>query len=254
MNTSLNTDRVISPSELMFFRDEEHYFAVGESAIEVIERCLKAAQKPEHEIKKILDLPCGHGRVLRYLKAMFPEADLTACDLLTDGVDFCATQFGATPIYSKTNPREIGLPRDTYDLIWVGSLLTHLDKGLFTAFLKVLTESLSQNGILVFTTHGRYTYHELRCRRHFYSVIHQYESTGFGWADSTPASGYGVALSSTSWVMNQIEKLPETRVAFFSERAWDAHQDVFACVRDREWNVQHEPLWKERIKRRLRRM
>ena len=84
---------------------------------------LKASSPPP----RILDFPCGHGRVLRYLRAEFPQAEITACDLLRDGVDFCAANFGAIPVYSDPDPSRIGLPRDAFDLIWVGSLFTHFD-------------------------------------------------------------------------------------------------------------------------------
>ena len=47
----------------------------------------------------MLDFACGHGRVMRTLKAAFPDALLTACDIDRDGVDFCARTFGAAPVY-----------------------------------------------------------------------------------------------------------------------------------------------------------
>ena len=44
------------------------------------------------EVARLLDLPCGHGRVMRYLRAAFPRAEITGCDLLRDGVDHCAAR------------------------------------------------------------------------------------------------------------------------------------------------------------------
>ena len=61
------------------------------------------------DVKRILDLPCGHGRVLRYLSAAFPEAEITACDIMREGVDFCASTFGAIPVYSQDDPQQIPL-------------------------------------------------------------------------------------------------------------------------------------------------
>ena len=45
-----------------------------------------------------------------------------------------------------------------FDLIWVGSLLTHLDNDHWSAFLKVFSTALRDRGLLIFTTHGRHTY------------------------------------------------------------------------------------------------
>src|SRR4051794_26106944 len=88
-------NRIISPKEEMVTKEmvtsgkrERHYFGVGRSALECIDISVRAAQTNVSDVKRILDLPCGHGRVLRYLKAAFPEAEITACDIMRDGVDF----------------------------------------------------------------------------------------------------------------------------------------------------------------------
>ena len=54
-----------------------HYFGVGADALKLVLQAMSLAGKGD--ISSILDLPCGHGRVLRYLKAEFPQALLTAC-------------------------------------------------------------------------------------------------------------------------------------------------------------------------------
>lgn len=231
--------RTIAPPDQMFL-NEEHYFRVGRSALEWIDRALEAAHKPGGEVRSILDLPCGHGRVLRYLKGAFPQAELTACDLLKDGVDFCAETFGARPVYSDEDPTKIALERDAYDLVWVGSLLTHLDAQLWPTFLKVLCSGLRPGGVLVFTTHGRHTYDQfVRQNALPPSVVYSYERTGFGYADYAGAAGYGNSLSSAAWVFGQVERLDEIRLVLFSERAWDRNQDIFACVREPDWKVKH---------------
>src|SRR5215470_6242471 len=122
--------RTISPNERMAPGDKGHYFRVGLSALESIRVSLQAAGKSAADVRHILDLPCGHGRVLRYLKAGFPAAEITACDLMRDGVDFCASTFGAVPVYSHDDPAKIPLGHNVFDLIWVGSLFTHFDADL----------------------------------------------------------------------------------------------------------------------------
>src|SRR4029453_405200 len=135
-------NRHISPADQMLSGalDREHYFDCGRSALECINKALLIASIPPKRIKRILDLPCGHGRVLRHLKAAFPEAEIAACDLLRDGVDFCSSTFGATAIYSCDEPEAIPLKPESFDLIWVGSLFTHLDAPLWSRFLAVLRD------------------------------------------------------------------------------------------------------------------
>src|SRR5262249_54873619 len=147
--------RTRAPSDGMYGRyggAEEHYAHVGRSALLAIRTAMLAAGKDG--VASILDLPCGHGRVLRYLKAAFPGARLTACDIERDGVDFCAETFGAVPVYSETRPDQVRIA-DRFDLIWCGSLLTHLGVETWRGFLELFVSLLQPEGLLVFTTHGR---------------------------------------------------------------------------------------------------
>ena len=84
----------------------EWYTASGRSGLTCIEVALNAAGKTRSQVTEILDLPCGHGRVLRHLKTASPTARITACDLKRDGVDFWASQFDATPVYARESPAE----------------------------------------------------------------------------------------------------------------------------------------------------
>lgn len=245
----LNVCRDISPNDQMFSGDEHHYFRVGESALDCVSCSLRAARLPADRVRRILDLPCGHGRVLRYLKAAFPGAEITACDLLRDAVDYCAAAFGATPVYSDEEPPKVPLDREAFDLIWVGSLFTHLDADRWGGFLDLFRRSLRTGGLLVFTTHGRKAY-DWSVRGEFYyglpywrntAVLFRYERAGFGYADYLNAEAYGQTLSRPDWVFRQIERLGEMRLAYFSEAAWGGHQDVYGCVRDPDWQVGHPP-------------
>src|SRR5204863_6830458 len=69
----------IAPDDGMWDGDMNHYFGVGQSALHCILVAMQAAQIDT--VTNILDLPCGHGRVLRHLQSAFPGARLTACDL-----------------------------------------------------------------------------------------------------------------------------------------------------------------------------
>ena len=88
------------------------------------------------------------------LKAAFPEAELIGCDVNREGVDFCAEQFGAVPVYSDPDPTLIDLD-GSFDLIWVGSLLTHLDADRLPGLPRPLPPHLAEGGLLLFSSHGR---------------------------------------------------------------------------------------------------
>ena len=185
----------------------------------------------------ILDLPCGYGRVMRFLQKGFPQAALTACDLNEDGVAFCARTFGAKPVVSRANPRELPF-RAEFDVIWCGSLLTHLDADRCGAFLDQFQRWLHQNGLLVFTTHGRRCEVELATGRNrcgldgeqVARLLRDYHGTGFGYVDYTPGSGYGISLMLPSYLLSHYVQRPGWQLLAFREAGWDRRQDV-VCLR-----------------------
>ena len=243
--------RNISPNDEMLFEKRPilggpgiaAYFEVGRSAMHAISVSLQSAGKPPESVKRILDLPCGHGRVMRHLKAAFPHAEITACDLLRDGVDFCAKTFGAIPVYSHEDPAKIRLDRDAYDLIWVGSLLTHFDTDFWTAFLRRFRDCLKPGGLLVFSAHGREVHRALVMRekrtleepRH--KFLHRYQRTGFAYYSDPPGGVYGVSLSSAARVLETTGQFEEFRLVHFGEKQWDDNQDVYAFLFDPDWHV-----------------
>lgn len=229
----------LSPHDEMFYGNRDHYFDVGESALHCIEAALATARRDKSSVRQILDLPCGHGRVLRFLKQGFPEARLTACDLNGDGVRYCAKVFGATPVLSKVEIGDIPLNGE-FDLIWCGSLLTHLPEGKCAAFLQLFQRQLRPGGILVFTTHGRHCAHELRTGKNkcglddglIANLLAQYHRSGFGYVDYSPGSGYGISLALPSWVLATFVQPAGWKLLGYHEGGWDRRQDVIALQKD----------------------
>ncbi|MEP0201383.1 MAG: class I SAM-dependent methyltransferase [Halioglobus sp.] len=88
-------DTQMSPKETM---NSRWYFEIGSSAVEIMIAACVASNI--QKIERVLDLPCGHGCVLRHLVNLFSGAQLDACDLYGEGVDFCAATSGANPIHS----------------------------------------------------------------------------------------------------------------------------------------------------------
>jgi SAM-dependent methyltransferase len=186
--------------------------------------------------RTILDLPCGYGRVLRALKAAFPSAELTACDINRDGVDFCAETFGATPVYAQ--PPAVVPIEGKFDLIWCGSLLTHLDADVWTEYLELFDSLLADDGVLVFTVAGRYVAELTRNGEHSAltedlarGLLDDFDRQGFGYREFPGYDGYGLARALPSWVCAELEKLPRLQLLTYTERGWDRRQDVVACAR-----------------------
>ncbi len=221
----------ISPGDGMYIGDGAHYYKVGLSAISCIEEAIIAAQL--ESINRILDLPCGHGRVLRFLVRRFPQAKIIASDLDRKGVDFCARVFGTEAIYSEPNLDRFSL-RGQFDLIWCGSLVTHLNDTGIRSLLEFFARHLEPEGLLIFTTHGTRVVQRMQDQAFDYgispestsSLIEAYRGEGFGFADYPGFDAYGVSLTSPDWLRRMADEMGLEEV-YFRERGWDDHQDVY---------------------------
>lgn len=225
----------ISHNDGMYTGNGAQYFKVGLSAIECIEAALDAAALAS--VEQVLDLPCGHGRVLRFLVQRFPKAGFTASDLDRKGVDFCVQTFGAEGVYSQLDLSEFSLNHQ-FDLIWCGSLITHLDETSIQELLAFFTRHLLPRGLLVFTTHGERAIQKMLNRDFDYGIANQdisalidsYRNSGFGFADYPNVSRYGVSLTRPDWIRAEMRKL-DLKEVYFREHGWDDHQDVYGFVR-----------------------
>ena len=229
-------ESLISYEDGMYKGDGAHYFNVGLSAIRCIDEALNAAQITA--VNNILDLPCGYGRVLRFLVARFPAARITACELLPDAVRFCVERFGARPAYSAYNLNELALDTQ-FDLIWCGSLITHLDALRTLDLLKFFARQLAPGGLVVCTTHGDYVAERILDEADFYglpraqipALVAAYRQHGYGYLDYPDVPGYGVSLTAPAWIRTQARAAGGLREVYFRARGWDEHQDVFGFVR-----------------------
>jgi SAM-dependent methyltransferase len=227
----------ISPRDTMYAGDGAHYFKVGLSALRSLEEALREAKLSS--VGRVLDLPCGHGRVLRFLVRRFPRAAFTACDLDLDGVDFCARTFGATPVYSAENLDALSFDA-RFDLIWCGSLVTHLNEHSMRALFRLFARELAPGGLLIFTAHGDFVARRMPGGEFDYmltaeqiaSIRERYSRTGFGYADYAGQESYGVSLTSPAWIRAQLATTGGLREVYFKERAWDEHHDVYGYVRE----------------------
>lgn len=226
----------LGENDEMFAGNPDHYFAVGRSALSLATTALRMAGR--ETCASILDLPCGHGRVMRYFKAAFPDARITGCDLNGPGVDFCAKTFGAIPVHSRKRIQEVSIA-DRFDLIWCGSLLTHIEEVHWEPFISFFAEHLVEAGVMLFTTHGRLSVKWIRDSRYLYGIepkrlprlLADYNEKGFGYAPYPGSADYGTTLSAPSYVLQLIQRHPELRVVLLNETGWDNHQDVYACMR-----------------------
>lgn len=228
----------ISPEDTMW-TNAEHYFSVGFSSLQCILQALNNTQRERYEIKTILDFPSGWGRVLRFIKAYFPQSQITACELDENALKFCGDQLKVNTLMSHEDFSEIKIEKK-FDLIWCGSLITHLSEDRTKKLLKFFFNTLNDKGILVFTSHGRYSRKLLIHKEKDYGLsedqildlLRQYETIGYGYVDYDEGIDYGISLARPSKILQLLEEAENFKVIGYNERLWDNHQDVIACVKE----------------------
>jgi SAM-dependent methyltransferase len=205
------------------------YLRVGSDAISVIADAMVSGSVCAPS--SVLDLPCGFGRVTRHLAEFLPDSEIFVADLQEDGVRFCCDRFGTTPLVARADFEDLDFGRK-FDLIWSGSLLTHLDVDRFTEALHFFARSLNPDGIAIVTLHGRYSpylqHHGWKylSDKRFAIAEAGFDETGFGYVDYADRERYGITLSSPSFTTDVAARIPGIRLAGYCERRWSDHHDV----------------------------
>jgi SAM-dependent methyltransferase len=218
----------IAIGDTMFQGSTEQYVSVGLSALRIIEAALEGRPTPG----RILDLPCGYGRITRILRARFPNASITVSDIDRDGVAFTSGRFRARGVPSSGDFCSLNLG-GPFDLIWVGSLMTHLPEQMTRQFLDCLLRHMVPHTTLIMSSHGRWVAERMQsgeCYGLTPGVIHQvvlqgYERNGYGYSDYHGSRNYGISLVSRDWIDRTLDESPLTLDCYL-ERAWGDHHDI----------------------------
>ena len=238
--------RVAPADDMMTFGpDLRNYFEVGESALAQIKAGLAAAGAPAPQ--RILDLPCGYGRVLRHLRAEWPNAAITAMDLDAEAVAFCANTFAARPVVSRQPLWDVDAG-DGYHLLWCGSLLTHFDEPDWAPTLSYFRDRLVPGGVVVFTTHGEFSIDALAgepaaLNSEMGREVGDYgmgakatdmalaaRSTGFAYGHyGDTYDPFGLSVSKPEWVRRKIDAIAGLTFVSMKSRGWFGHHDVWTC-------------------------
>jgi len=233
-------NRNICKFEKMAKEDLDSYFWTGKSAIEAIKVIQNTLGRTN--FSNILDMASGHGRVLRWLKFTFPKSKLSVCEVQESARIFCKETFGADAF----TPPELALRSfdSGFDLIWVGSLFTHLDIKQWDEIFDLLHGKLAKKGVLVFTTHGELVASRIKLFDSYgldsesqHEILKEYSESGFGYKNypvetetNIYNSNYGVSISSPYFVLKYMERFKDMRLIFLGEMKWANHQDVYAFI------------------------
>ena len=234
----------VHPCDMMMkkFNESEilHYAKVGNEALEIIINALLIAGKDLCKVS-ILDFGCGYGRVTRALVRSFTPLQIDVFDVDNYASRFCAAEFGVNCI-QFTGKWDASCFR-SYDLIWVGSVFTHLSLHYTEKILLLLINILKPDGLLIFTTHGDEAI--LRLTKGFYrsdlslyvdQIVREYREDGFSFRPYI----YDLQKNTgTTWMSREFVERLMFRVGgealtllSFKPFGWDAHQDIYIFIKN----------------------
>jgi SAM-dependent methyltransferase len=228
------------------------YKRIGTTATALVEQALGLVGRRLANADAVLDFGCGYGRVTRVLVQKLPPARISAFDVDPGAARFCAQEFGvrALTFTRGWEWESVGFAR--YDVIWVGSVFTHLAEGYTRETLSLLFELLQPGGVLVFTTHGDEALRRVRsgffgptvqprgdaieqglAARGFHFFPYTADELGGLPFEFQRADEFGMTWMTEAYMTELLRSVSggALHVLRFEPQGWEHLQDAFMCQR-----------------------
>lgn len=131
------------------------YLADGWRSLAQLMVVLERINRPLLSVGSVLEFACGHGRLTRHLAPLLGDR-LNASDVVDDAVTFVNQTLQVPAWRSAVNPEAVHAPQ-SYDLVFVLSLFTHLPVPQWPAWIERLVGMTAPGGALCFTVHSAST-------------------------------------------------------------------------------------------------
>ena len=224
--------RIHANDSMYFMPDAVHYLAVGLSACRCITTSLQ--HLGINSINDVLYLPSGYGRELRFAQLLLPHSTIIASDIDRTGLNFCHKEFGVKTVLSNDS---FSVPHldGQFDLIWCGSLITHLNEASAVRLLELFYSLLAPGGLCLFSTHGTMHAHWIEKRSQTYGLseagqrdlLKQFGDGGYGYANYLGLRNYGISVVSYSKMVSLAKTVGTWSEVIYLERGWHNSHDVF---------------------------
>lgn len=155
---SSHPELVVPGAELRFnvvgAIDVPGFVAGGRKTADDIEIALSQAGSSLDRVASALDFGCGCGRLLLEAVRRWPHIRWSGSDVDERAIEWCAAHLrGARVLVNRPLP-PLPFSDGEFDLIWCGSVFTHLDEERQDAWLAELVRTLAPGGQLLASVHG----------------------------------------------------------------------------------------------------
>jgi SAM-dependent methyltransferase len=134
----------------------EWFHVSGRITCEVYAAALSMVGRNLREFGDVLDFGCGVGRVLRWLKAMMPEARFAGAEIDEAAISWIRANYPDVEMAAITNNGLPPLPFSDgrFDLVLAYSVFTHLNEAYQDAWLNDLRRLVRRDGLLLLSISG----------------------------------------------------------------------------------------------------
>ena len=205
------------------------FFAGGEAMATSVDAALGAAGRSLCAGGDFLDFGCGCGRLLAAIERRFPSLRVNGCDVDPIAVAWSSRRFPEFGFRTNGEWPPCDFPRASFDVIWCGSVFTHIDEAHQDAWLLELHRILRPGGLLVASVHGRLSWEQwipVLGKSHL-------EQEGFYFLKSGVDAGlhpdwYQVAWHTEAYVRRHWGRWYEVRS--YLEGGLNGYQDIVVAV------------------------
>lgn len=211
-------DRMYNPE------NARQYFRCGAEAAQICKRAFGDAGILAGDVREVLDYACGYGRVTRFLRATFQQANILGADVDKRALRHLTAILGEeTQLLDRDS--DAARFNNSFDLIWVGSLFTHLPEKRVYSVLEALIKHLTDSGRIIFTMHGKFVVQRLQERQKTYNlqeqsirtILDEYHQHGYGFVPYSGQDEYGISVVDPSHTGTMLDKLGLSQLAFMEK-------------------------------------
>ncbi len=186
----------------------------------ILEEGRRSGQRPS-----LLEFASGYGRVTRHFAGALPGFDVVACDIHPQAVQFLRS-LGLQACESTHMPEDMNLGRQ-FDVIYAFSFFTHMPRSSWTRWLKALERHLAPNGLLIFSTHGKFSQRlmgvaEVEPDGFFFHAVSEQKDLAL--------AEYGNTVTTFDYVYRQVDVTKLNLVQF--REAGAGHHDFYILHKD----------------------
>lgn len=127
----------------------------GFNAYRIFKRCYETHVGPIRDCRAALDFGCGWGRIIRFFLKDLPPERLLGIDHSEEAVRVCQNTNKWCRFILIDPHAPTPLPKESFDLIYLYSVFSHLPEEMHWAWLKEFHRLLAPGGMLVATTRPR---------------------------------------------------------------------------------------------------